>query len=177
MTQAELVALLRTPRGLAGLVALTLVGAVALAVFMALNLPFFEGTRKLVYAEPTGKTVLLAQKLEAGELTAVSGAQGRDLVRYYFAEDDALGDRSWMPARLAAVAPGAVVHEVELALLAGRTDQVEAALALVEAADLAAARPALTAARDRARSRRGEDALADQIDATLTRLPATPRDH
>jgi len=174
VTQAQLVALLRTPRGLAWLVLLTLVGAVGLALFMAMNLPFFEGTRKLVYGEPTGRTVLLAQQLQRGEVSAVPRHQAQALVQYYLADDPALGDRSWMPPVLAAVIPGALADEVERALLAGTPEQVEDALALCASASLQAARPALERARARA-GRRGEDELAARIDGALAAL-ATPRD-
>ena len=175
MTQAQLVALLRTPAGLGWLVLATLLGAVGLAIVMAMHLSFFEGTRKLVYPEPAGRTVLLAQRLERGEITALGATDAQALVRYALADDPALGDRSWMPEALAKVAPGAVTAEVELALLAGTPAQAARALELVRAADLDSAAPTLARLERRASSR-GETATQAAIAATLAHLSATAGD-
>lgn len=167
--------LLRSPRGLGWLVGLTLVGAVGLAVLMAANLTFFEGTRKLVYDEPTGKTVLLVQQLRAGELqaNALPSSVQRDLVRYSLIDDPALGDRSWMPRPLAAAVPRALRDEVQRALLAGTTEQVEAALVLAEQSESGAARGVIVEALERAQARR-EPAMLARLERALARLPATP---
>lgn len=167
----ELNRFLKSPRGLAWLFALTLVGAIVLAFVMTTQRHFFERYAREKLGEPTVDAVHLADELRRGEVPAASISARVSpwvdpLYAIYIQRPDAQDDR--VAEALVASAPDRVLLRLEKTFVAGDFDQRMRAAKFVEAAPRRAFVPVVERALVAARASRLSE-LASRLEGALAK--------
>ncbi|MCO5167529.1 MAG: hypothetical protein M9894_14375 [Planctomycetes bacterium] len=160
---------LRTPRGQLTLIAAGYALALAAALVMAANRPFFESKLEEAVKAPPERVAALARDLDAGragaaEVLALPAGERALLYDAWLTASDLEGDG--LPRALAAAAPAEARGRVERTLVAGSPAQRARAIALARRSGSPELRAALAWARDLARARRDDD-RARALDAAL----------